>query len=127
MFSPHSLTLAHLLFKITHPFLRECSFHHMPMHLAIWCVSHSYLTLLGFHHFIVHFIISLFILSFHYSFHHFIVHFIICQRTWLFSVFYTVFNHSRVSSFHYIHLRFTYFETYARLTGLYIQAMGIHS
>ena len=52
MFSPHSLTLAHLLFIITHPFLRECSFHHMPMHLAIQCVSHSYFTFLGLHQFI---------------------------------------------------------------------------
>ena len=36
-------------------------------------------------------------------------------------------NPSRVTSFHYIHLRFTYFCTYVRLMCLYIQAMVLHS
>ena len=78
MLLPQSLSLTPLLFIVTHLLFRECSFHHMPMHLAIWCVSHSYLTLLGFHHFIVHFIVSMFISSFHCSFHHMRMHLSIC-------------------------------------------------
>ena len=48
-----------MLFIITHPFLCECSFHHMSMHLVIQCVSYSYLILLGFHHFVTYILDSL--------------------------------------------------------------------
>ena len=71
MLSQYSLTLAHLLFIITHPYLSESSFHFMSMRLSMLCVSHSYLTPsrvssfhCSFHHFIVFIIISLFISSY---------------------------------------------------------------
>ena len=56
------------------PLLRECTFHHMPMHLQMWCVLHSFLTLLGFHLFTVHFVILLFISSFHCSYNNYITY-----------------------------------------------------
>ena len=60
-------------------------------------VSHSYLTLLGFHRFIVHFIISLLISSYANALGH-VVYLTL------------VLNRSRVSSFYYIHLRFSCFN-----------------
>ena len=52
------INLAYFVFILLTP-LHECSFHHMPMHLAIQYVSHFYLTILGLHHFITYVLISL--------------------------------------------------------------------
>ena len=96
MLSPHSLTLAHLLFIITrlvnvHSIICQCTCHLVCFTLLLNPCRFS-LVHYSFHYFFVHFIISLFISSYANAlghlvcftpflpllgFHHFVVHFII--------------------------------------------------
>ena len=125
MLSPHSFTLAQLLFIITHTFLCECSFHHMPIHLAIYVLlllnpssfsSFDYIIIISsYANALGHLVCFTLLLNlsrvslFHCSFHHFFVHFIISLFDSSYAnalrdlVYLTlVLNPSRVSSFNYI-------------------------